>query len=208
MKLKENWTGLVPEYFPEITNYIEKEFVLKNIEKKYPILIDPFINKDDQVNLIIKIVFSLARQIPSDWKKHNLNKVIDPYIILYLREFIWDCFLNYYEMVHGEEDSTYDNHFSYILEILDELYETKNGFVISGALIHDKEFNIKYGNDSKTYKNSRLASSTDSNKIINTNAKKDSELFPLSWEEILHGTKKPTSQCHLLKDYINIKFVK
>ena len=87
-------------------------------------------------------------------------------------------------------------------------YDSKRQVFLQQDGFLDKEFNIKYGNDSKTYKNSRLASRTESNKIINTNAKKDSELFPLSLEEILHGTKKPTSQCHLLKDYINIKFVK
>ena len=206
MKLKKNWNGLVPEYFPEITNYIEKEFVLKNIKKKYPVLIEPDINKEDQVNLIIKIVFSLARQIPSDWKKNNLNKIIDPYIILYLREFVWDCFLNYYEMFHSQEDSTYDIHFLNILKILDELYETKNGFAVSGALIYDKEFNIKYGSGSKIHKDSRLASSKDSNKIIHLNTKNEI-VFPLSWEEILHGTKKNTNQCHSLKDYINKKFI-
>ena len=205
MKLKKNWKGLVPEYFPEITNYIEKEFDLKTIKKKYPALIDPGINEDDQVNLIIKIVFSIARQIPSDWKKKNLTKVIDAYIALYLREFVWDCFLHYYEMVHGEEPDTYNNNFIYILEMLDELYKTKNSFLKSGTIDDQEKFNIEF--NSKIYKDSRLASSTDSQKIINTNAKKDSELFPLSWEEILHGTKKNTNQCHLLKDYINKKFV-
>ena len=46
MKLKENWTGLVPEYFPEITNYIEKEFVslfpnspnALSLESKFPLI--------------------------------------------------------------------------------------------------------------------------------------------------------------------------
>ena len=208
MKLKKNWNGLVPEYFPEIINFIDKNFELKNIEKKYPILINSSLDKDEQVNLIIKIVFSLARQIPSDWKKNNLNKIIDPYIILYLREFIWDCFLNYYEMVHEEEDDTYDNHFFDILKILDKLYETKDSFQISCKLIYDKKFENKYGIKSKIYKTARLASATDSKKIININAKKSSEIFPLNWDEILHGTKKSKKQCHMLKDYISAKFIK
>ena len=108
-------------------------------------------------------------------------------------------------MVHGEEPDTYNNNFIYILEMLDELYKTKNSFLKSGTIDDQEKFNIEF--NSKIYKDSRLASSTDSQKIINTNAKKDSELFPLSWEEILHGTKKNTNQCHLLKDYINKKFV-
>ena len=51
--LKKNWKGLVPEYFPQLTRYIEKQFQLSKLEKNYPILISPEINKNEQVDLII-----------------------------------------------------------------------------------------------------------------------------------------------------------
>jgi len=206
--LKKNWKGLVPEYFPQLTRYIEKQFQLSKLEKNYPILISPEINKNEQVDLIIKIVFSLARQIPAEWKKTNIYKIIDPYMTLYLREFIWDCFLDYRENIHGLTDETYDNEFSNILELLDKLYETKDVFQISGGVFFDEKFNKKYNFKTKIYKASRLASSKDSNKIINLGAKNNNKIFPLSREEVLYGTKKTSNQCCLLKDYINKKFVK
>ena len=68
--------------------------------------------------------------------------------------------------------------------------------------------NKKYNNRTKIYEKARFDSSKDSNKIVNTNAKVDNEIFPLDLDEILYGTKKPTSQCHYLKDYINKKYAK
>ena len=207
-KLNKNWKGLVPEYYEEVDEYIRKNFLLSKFQNKYPNLFDSSIDLKEQGILVMRIIFSLARQIPADWRKTNIMKIIDPYIIIYLREFVWDCFLNYREGFCGLEDDTYDRHFSDILEILDKLYITKNGFTVASTLIFDENFNKKYNNRTKIYEKARFDSSKDSNKIVNTNAKVDNEIFPLDLDEILYGTKKPTSQCHYLKDYINKKYAK
>ena len=207
-KLNKNWKGLVPEYYEEVDEYIRKNFLLSKFKKKYPFLFDESIDLKEQGILVLRIIFSLARQIPADWKKTNISKVIDPYILWYVREFVWDCFLNYREGFCGLEDDTYDHHFTQILKILDELYETKDGFQISGQILNDAKSNKNYNYGTKIYKKARFDSSKDSQKIVNTNAKVDNEIFPLDLNEILYGTKKPTSQCHFLKDYINKKFAK
>jgi hypothetical protein len=67
-KLKKDWQGLVPQYFPELTKYIEKEFNPEKLQNRHPEVFDDRISINDQADFFITVVFSLARQIPSTWK--------------------------------------------------------------------------------------------------------------------------------------------
>ena len=84
-KLNKNWKGLVPEYYEEVDEYIRKNFLLSKFKKKYPFLFDESIDLKEQGILVMRIIFSLARQMPADWKKTYISQVIDPYILWYLR---------------------------------------------------------------------------------------------------------------------------
>ena len=198
-KLKKDWQGLVPQYFPDLEGYIEKEFDPEKLQKKYPQLITMKINDKEQSDLVIKVVFSLARQIPSDWKKTKVLIPDDKFIIFYIREFVWDCFLEYREMHYGLEDSTYDGEFSNILDILGKLYQSKQN--MSDVLLKFSKYaeNNKF---KKIYENARNCAGEDSNKIVSKNPKKSK----LKWEDVLYGGKKTNKLCNLLRDYISKKY--
>ena len=215
-KIKEKLHGLVPEYYPELTKYIEKEFEYEKLKKNYPSLFVQPINKFDQVDIIISIVFSISRQIPPTNK--FLNKIKDPFVIWYFYDFIFDCLGDYRDNFFGIVEDDFINEFQDIMKILDNLYNTKDfSKAISKLKDFDKSIPIfrKFGEglpltkiQKKTHDASRSASSKDSVKIVNVATKKEHEIFSLSWEKILYGIKDKRlkkTQCDGLSKYFNKK---
>ena len=102
-KLEKNWQGVVPQYFPELTKYIEKEFEPKKLKKKHLSLFKDEISIYEQTDFFIKVVFSLARQIPSDWIR--LKNIIpnDYFINFYIRDFVVESYITYLEWCNGIE---------------------------------------------------------------------------------------------------------
>jgi len=229
-KVKKNWYGLTPQHFPELEKYIQKEFTKKKIEKKIFCFFNHDIDLNNQINFLTKIVFSLTRQIPSNWKKSIRVFPKDPFIHFYITEFVLECSIVFYEYenaIDTEYGGTllYDNIIVAVYQEISKLYEChwfKNG-IRNDTSKHLEMNKYKYiykdVNKSvlkKIHQIAKKCALKDSNKVVQgLNFKKKT----LSVENILFNTESHSSrsyptfkypiirQCEELKKYISKKII-
>jgi|TARA_B100001964_G_scaffold234850_1_gene293973 hypothetical protein len=208
-KLEKNWQGVVPQYFPELTKYIEKEFEPKKLKKKHLSLFKDEISIYEQTDFFIKVVFSLARQIPSDWIR--LKNIIpnDYFINFYIRDFVVESYITYLEWCNGieppetdieEGPTSYDGIVLDVYKELGRLYKSSQNMTNAWNNCLKYLENNKYN---KLYKNAKACALKDSEKIVSANSKKPSKL---KWEDVLYGGKKTNKHCNLLREYISKKY--
>ena len=210
-KLEKNWKGLVPEHFPELTDYIEREFEEEELKEKYYSVFKDELSFKEQVDFFITVIFSLARQIPSSWAKLKYTIPNDPFIVFYIHNFVTKSYITYLEWCNGIDPPVTDiegNTTSYDGIVLDVYRELGRLYKISQNIKSSDDmkyiwFNFFKFNENpkfnKLHKKAKESVLEDSRKIISANPKNSL----LSWEEVLHGGRKNIKQCNLLREYIS-----
>lgn len=224
-KADNDWHGLVPQYFPELTKYVEKEFDPEKLQKRHPNVFDDRISINDQADFFITVVFSLARQIPSTWKNSKVLIPNDPFINLYIRDFVIESYTTYLEYCNGIEPTdldfredvptSYDMIFFSVYEELKKLYksplktgllkEHHNLFQKYKLLGIKKNIYVSTNKYRKLHEHVRKCVFEDYGKIASRNPKKPAKL---KWDDVLHGGRKTIKHCNLLRDYISKNYFK
>ena len=140
--------GLTPDKFPKIEKFKIKKFVDKsrlsdsfNGKKGYRLGLKEMPIHESKLENFQRILFSLARQIPSNWSNSKILLPGDDFVFSYIYVFIQQS----YELqnVLNEFNETYEFAVREILEPLFKLYKTKQDFDWVSIMISHTELKTK-----------------------------------------------------------------
>tara|TARA_Y100000996_G_scaffold199438_1_gene156400 strand:- start:230 stop:865 length:636 start_codon:yes stop_codon:yes gene_type:complete len=147
MKVKDFY-GLTPDKFPKIEKFKIKKFVDKSRlsdsfdgKEGYRLGLKKMPIHESKLENFQRILFSLARQIPSNWSNSKILLPGDDFVFSYIYEFIQQS----YELqnVLNEFNETYEFAVREILEPLFKLYKTKQDFDWVSMMISHNELKTK-----------------------------------------------------------------
>ena len=203
--------GISSRAFSRINTLYRERIWRRRTKKKYYLVFKDELSFQEQVDFFITIIFSLARQIPSNWAKLKYIIPNDPFIVFYIHNFVTESYITYLEWCNGidppETDlegnaTSYDGIVLDIYRELGRLYKISQNIKSSDDMKHIWFNFFKFNENpkfNKLFKKARERALEDSSKIISSNPKNSL----LSWEKVLHGGRKNIKQCNLLREYIS-----
>ena len=157
MKKKNELIGLTPDKFPKVAEFKLKKFLDKTSipesftgKKRLRYGLKKMLIQDSKLDNFQRIIFALARQIPSNWKGSKILIPYDDFICNYIYFFIDES----YNLQNVVEES-YWFAVREILEPLFKLYKTKQNFNKISNIISQPELKTK------TQKNGQICGMND-----------------------------------------------